>query len=247
MNLVRWLSPDYPLGRLLSRIKSTAELALQLAAHPSSTTWSIVRLIATLKPAYTMINVHGLFRLARLTDAINHGGINGNIVECGTWNGGSSALMAARCLAHPDGRRRAFWLYDSFEGLPEPSEHDGAQAGWYFKGWLVADPENIRRAFSRVGFPATQCHIVKGWFQDTLRSSDTGPIALLHIDADWYESVKICLDTFYDQVQPGGYVVFDDYGYFDGCNKAVDEFLARLPAPPALVRTGKVGAYFQKP
>ena len=70
-----------------------------------------------------------------------------------------------------------------------------------------------------------------GLFQETLRATHIPRIALLNIDADWYESVKLCLETFYDAVAPGGIVSIDDYGLWPGCRQAVDEFIKeRQPA-----------------
>jgi len=84
-------------------------------------------------------------------------------------------------------------------------------------------------------------------FQDTFPSVRTGDIALLHIDADWYESVKLCLERFYDSVQPGGFVVIDDYGHWEGCKKATDEFLRNRSLDVTLTRVDYTGRYFQKP
>ena len=72
-------------------------------------------------------------------------------------------------------------------------------------------------------------------------------IALLHIDADWYESVKLVLERLYDRVSPGGFVVLDDYGYWEGCRRAWSEFWAGRGPAAELVDVDGVGAYFQKP
>jgi len=44
------------------------------------------------------------------------------------------------------------------------------------------------------------------------------------MDGDWYDSTKTILDNLYDQITPRGYVQVDDYGYWEGCKKAVDKF-----------------------
>lgn len=71
-------------------------------------------------------------------------------------------------------------------------------------------------------------HLVRGWFEETLPKTKAmiGPIALLHIDADWYASTKMCLEELYAQVVEGGIVVIDDYGTWSGCKKATDEWAA---------------------
>ena len=110
----------------------------------------------------------------------------------------------------------ATWYgFDSFEGLPEAWTL-GAKAGAFsIGGHLPPVRSNVR--------------LTKGFFEDTLpgfvAQHPGAKIALLHIDCDFYDPVKLCLQTFYDLVTPGGYIVIDDYGSYAGCRKAVDEFL----------------------
>jgi hypothetical protein len=89
--------------------------------------------------------------------------------------------------------------------------------------------------------------MVVGRYEDTLASVPSFPIAFLHLDCDWYESVKLCLDKFYDSVVPGGVVVFDDYGFWSGCRKAVDEFLAGRLINVSLTPIDTESHYFIKP
>ena len=90
----------------------------------------------------------------------------------------------------------------------------------------------MRELFERLGV-TDGVQFAKGLFQDTLPSSRIARIALLHIDGDWYESVRTSLEYLYDKVVPGGIIQFDDYGYWKGARKAIDEFLAqrRIEAP----------------
>jgi O-methyltransferase len=144
---------------------------------------------------------------------------SGAIVECGVCGGGSAALLADSSPA------REFWLFDSWEGLPEPSTVDVAVGGKRReKGWNFAEEENVRALFARR--PNVRVHLVKGWFEETLPRTDTGPIALLHVDCDWYDSVRFVLESLYDLVVPGGFVVIDDYNHWLGAKRAVDEFIA---------------------
>jgi hypothetical protein len=71
-------------------------------------------------------------------------------------------------------------------------------------------------------------------------------IALLNIDSDWYESVKICFEKFYDAVTPGGFVSIDDYGAWPGCRLAVDEFFQRRGLRHTMVRVDSTASWFQK-
>jgi hypothetical protein len=155
-------------------------------------------------------------------------GVEGCIVECGTWRGGMSAGIADVL-----GSQRCYYLCDSFQGLPTPKEIDGAAAqAWqadttsplYFNN-CTASEEDARTAMSMSS--ARDHHIVKGWFEDTLPKLPPHPIALLRMDADWYESTKCILDNLADRVVSGGMIIIDDYFGWEGCTIAVNEFAAR--------------------
>lgn len=145
--------------------------------------------------------------------------VTGAIVECGTAAGGSAALMALTLKEL--GARRDVWLFDTFEGLPAPTGKDPADA-CQFTGEFRVDLSRVQRTFADFGLSA---HFVKGLFRDTLPVSETGSIAVLHVDGDWYESVMDCLVHLYDRVSPGGIIQFDDYGHWEGARKAVNEFM----------------------
>ena len=123
---------------------------------------------------------------------------------------------------------RRIWLLDSFEGMPKVTPEDGIGFDGHpaesHVGKEVGDPARVEEVLKKVGTKMKRVRILPGWFQDTFSSVTTEQIAILNIDADWYESVKLCLDTFYERVVPGGFVSFDDYGHWPGCKKAVDEF-----------------------
>jgi len=145
---------------------------------------------------------------------------------------------------------RDLWLFDSFEGLPEPTKHDVLITGKMSKAGAALGDESLVRevCLSKAKLPPAKVHIVKGWFEDsmpkTLSQIDT--IAILHLDCDLYESVTYCLEKLYDKVTEGGIVVVDDYGYFKGCKKAVDEFLQKKNIPTYIVKTKECAVYFRK-
>jgi O-methyltransferase len=180
-----------------------------------------------------------LYRLAR---RVVVEGVPGSIAECGTARGGTAALLG-RAIRDTD---RHLWLYDTFDGLPPPEEVDGAAAASYV-GTFRGTREEVQWRVRTLQFPPERTHLVPGLFEDTLPTTDIGPIALLHIDGDWYRSVRTCLEYLYDRVSPGGYVVLDDYGYWPGCRLATDEFLheRRINAP--LERIDGARRYFRKP
>jgi O-methyltransferase len=213
--------------------------------HPASLldALTMTRLILKVRN-YTAVLAPRLAALYRLSKEVERSSLAGDIVECGVYNGGSSALIASVCLVSKNTRRNV-WLFDSFEGLPPPTEMDGKKAmecGW----WCHGDLKKVRKIYSKLKIDPSRVHVVKGWFHETFPTAETGPIALLHIDADWYDSVKLCLDRFYDLVQPGGYIVIDDYGHWEGCRKATDEFLSRRCPGTELIRVDYTGRYFQK-
>ena len=158
-------------------------------------------------------------------------GIAGAVVECGTARGGSAALLG---LALKEFReRRLLWVFDTFEGMPPPTAADpDYEIAALYTGSCRGDLANVTSLFERLHI-LEDARFIKGRFEDTIPKIDTGPIAVLHVDGDWYESVKVCLDQLYDRVSPGGIIQIDDYGHWEGARKAVDEFLrARHIAAP---------------
>lgn len=247
LNLVKLLSPDFALGKILVGTRSIFELGAMLAARPTAESLHLARLILQIKPAYTMVRNMSLVTLYRMVRHLNHKGLPGAIVECGVWNGGSGAMMAAAC--RDTGFQRDIWLFDSFEGLPPPTEKDNAlERTYYFKGMNKGSTGHVERIFRKLELPLDRVHFVKGWFENTIPSAEVDQIAVLHIDADWYESVSLVLHQLYERVIPGGYIILDDYGYWEGCDRAVHDFLATLGMPrTVLTRVGAMGVYFQKP
>jgi hypothetical protein len=171
----------------------------------------------------TMCSVARLRGLYRALRYVVKQGIAGDVVECGCARGGSAALMAL--TLRQLGSQRKLWLFDTFEGLPAPSTEDpDFEIADLFTGTCVGTLGEVRKLFDRLNI-AEDVRFVKGLFQETLPSTPVSRIAVLHIDGDWYESVKVCLDSLYDKVVPGGVIQLDDYGYWQGARKAVEEFL----------------------
>ena len=202
----------------------------------------------------TLVSYDRLLNAMELAAAVEREGIAGSFVECGVWRGGVAGLLAM-CA-----RGRQTHLFDSFEGLPNPTAEDGVRAdetgiadrdgalkaiGVYVA--TLPDVETFLFDDLHLDRKAIQLHV--GWFQNTMPAvkASLGPIALLRIDADWYESVKVCLDQLYANVTPGGYVILDDYGMYPGCKQAFDEFAAANHLNVALHRIDETGVWFQKP
>lgn len=242
--------------RLIYRVpvlkRSVEELLLFAAAGANPRIYSLFR---TVRP-YTMVNRFKLRNIWQLANAVENMGLRGAFVECGVWRGGASALMAY--AAKVSGSSRLTWLFDSFEGLPEPSARDGRAAREYAHdraggelasiGECVASENDVGEIMSTLGIPPSSVRIIKGWFQDTLPRSaaEIGPIALLRLDGDWYESTRLCLEVLFDSVEPGGYVVLDDYDFWQGSRAAVEEFFSERGLHPDLKRIFRGGRYFAK-
>lgn len=155
-------------------------------------------------------------------------GTPGAVVECGTWRGGMIGGIASLL-----GGSREYFLYDSFEGLPEAKPIDGEKATtWqkspsdpFYHDNCTASIDDAREAMRLAG--VSNANIVKGWFNDTLKSTEFPEgIALLRLDADWYDSTMDILEPLFDKVNPGGLLVVDDYFAWDGCSRAIHDFLS---------------------
>ncbi len=188
---------------------------------------------------FTMLN-HS--RARALYDGVRQvvaAGVPGNLVECGSARGGSAALLALtlKGLAEPP-QSRTVIAFDSFAGLPAPSlENPDYELARHWTGHCRGDLDAVRAMLAELGVAdLTEC--VKGLFQETLPQRKPGPIAMLHLDGDWYESTRVCLEHLWDCVSAGGIVQIDDYGAWAGARKAVDEFLAAKGVP--LTRLGYV-------
>ncbi|MBI3825241.1 MAG: class I SAM-dependent methyltransferase [Candidatus Rokubacteria bacterium] len=193
---------------------------------------------------FTGVDVPRLRDLWRLSRKADERGLPGALVQCGTWNGGSAGVIAraSRRSARP------LWLFDSFEGFPAPTPGDKGGSGLHAGDWR-GTPSAVAEVMRRLGVDARRLRVRPGWFKDTLPAAreEIGPIALLSIDADLYQSVKESLQYLYDLVVPGGYVVLDDYGFWPGCRRAVYEFFVERDITPALVQSDVTGAWFEKP
>ena len=167
---------------------------------------------------------------------------DGAVVECGVWRGGMSGGMASLL-----GNGRTYYLVDSFEGLPVPSDKDGESAfQWQVDKDSPGYHDNCRaeEAFAQTAMQRAGCvnwHLVRGWFADTVPNLKVADgIALLRLDGDWYDSTMVCLDHLFDQVVSGGVIIIDDYYAWDGCTRAVHDFLSKRSATERIRAHGTV-------
>jgi len=176
---------------------------------------------------FTMISRNTYIKNLILCYSLKH--LNGDVVECGTWRGGMIAGIADIL-----GPNRTYFLLDSFEGLPEPDINDGIAALEYTKNKSnkfyhdnCSSPLEVAEKAIKLS-KAKDFKLIKGWFENTLPMFDKDrKIAILRLDADWYDSTMTCLDNLYDLVEENGIILFDDYYIWEGCSKAVHDFLSK--------------------
>jgi len=195
-------------------------------------------------------------RLLALIDAVRHcvrRGIPGALAECGVWRGGSVVAMALT-LAELGASDRDLYLYDTFEGMTAPTEHDtSALEAPALERWERAAREQtrawnelfdpavygegqVRDAVLATGHPPNCVHLVRGPVEETLPAAAPGQLALLRLDTDWYESTRHELRELYPRLASGGVLIIDDYGHWEGCRRAVDEYFASEAEPILLHR-----------
>jgi O-methyltransferase len=199
----------------------------------------------------TYLTVERLRALEFCSRRVNRSGVPGDFLEAGVALGGSAIVLASLM-----GADRRFHGYDVFEMIPPPGESDpvesharyamiasGRSSGIgeeTYYGYLPNLYERVVAEFAELGTPVDgdRVQLHRGLFEQSLHPP--GPVALAHIDSDWYESVATCLARIAPQLSTGGFVVLDDYFDFGGCRKAADEFLAGRDDIQIVRRAGNV-------
>jgi O-methyltransferase len=207
---------------------------------------------------YTMT---GTLRLQALVDAVRYcvrREIPGDFVECGVWRGGSvlAMILALQDLGVVD---RDIHLYDTFEGMTAPTEHDRSQLErpaletwqaarrrairpWHgLFGTEIFDEPKVRETLASTGYPEERLHFVRGQVEETLPAHAPDEIALLRLDTDWYESTRHELVHLYPHLADGGVLIVDDYGHWEGARRAVDEYFDSSANPLLLSRIDYTG------
>jgi O-methyltransferase len=187
---------------------------------------------------FTMTSQERIFGLIEAVKYINANKIEGDIVECGVWKGGSMLAIAETLLKFNDKERRLY-LYDTFEGMSEPTEQDisfnNQKADQLLDAdkdkdknliWAYSTLDTVKQTMSLSNYPAENIQYIKGKVEDTIPTTIPENIALLRLDTDWYESTKHELIHLYPRLVKGGVLIIDDYGFWKGARKAVDEYIA---------------------
>ncbi len=213
------------------------------------------KIIEKVQP-FTLLSPDRIYAFIEATRHVVQHEIPGAIVECGVWKGGAvmASLLTLQGLCVTD---RDIFLYDTFEGMPKPGEDDmrcdgqALDAGFSQRQidedsstWCRAEYGEVHNNISRCNYPMQRIHFVKGKVEQTIPETLPGKIAVLRLDTDWYESTRHELEHLYPLLAPGGVLIIDDYGHWEGARQAVDEYFASHKIPMLLHRTdytGRVG------
>jgi O-methyltransferase len=208
---------------------------------------------------YTMTSPERMYALWQALRHLQATGIEGDVVECGVWRGGSS-MLAAATLGELGDSARNLWLYDTFEGMSEPGAEDVDFAGEHMtEVWdqhrddqdspilCYSTLDEVRANMATTGFPAERTHFVEGKVEDTIPGQAPERIALLRLDTDWFASTRHELVHLYPRLAPGGVLIVDDYGHWQGARQAVDGYFAEQGVSLLLSRIDYTGRMAVKP
>lgn len=233
---------DFAIGSARKILSTRAALRLRYPDFDKPTLAILGRVLP-----YTMTSPA---RIAAVCSAVRYAEANnipGAFVECGVWKGGSS-MAAALTFRTP----RPLFLYDTFEGMTSPTDHDrrasgGTPAARMLRNADKNDPilcysplGEVKRNMDSTGYPASHVTYVSGKVEETIPGVVPEQIAILRLDTDWYESTRHELVHLYPRLSPGGVLIIDDYGYWAGARKAVDEYFAGSLFLSRIDETGRV-------
>jgi O-methyltransferase len=207
-----------------------------------------VDIIREVRP-WTLTSAERIYSLIQAVRYVQANAIRGAIVECGVWKGGSMAAVA-RALLQKQCADRDLYLFDTFEGMTEPSSEDIDYSGKQASDLLQEKPsykcngaplESVRKVLHATGYPKERIHFIRGKVEETIPSCAPDSISLLRLDTDWYESTRHELVHLFPCISHGGVLIIDDYGHWRGCRKACDEYFTQNGTPILLNRTDYTG------
>jgi hypothetical protein len=202
----------------------------------------------------TMTSPERVYVLIEAVRYITRVAIPGAIVECGVWKGGSMAAVARALLQMKD-VSRDLYLFDTFQGMTEPTTVDVDYAGkpaskvWAEANgvWCDAPLEQVKDVLYATGYPKEKIHFIEGRVEDTIPASAPESIALLRLDTDWYDSTRHELIHLFPRLIRAGVLIIDDYGHWQGSRKACDEYFEQNRVPILLNRIDVGGRIATKP
>ena len=205
--------------------------------------------------AYTLTSIERMYCLYKSIEYIVKSDIQGDMVECGVWKGGSSMLIALT-LSHFSDLGRKIYLYDTYTGMSTPTKEDIDYTGMevfetWNKGlgvniqkWSSIGVDEVKRNLFSTGYPEGRLVFIQGKVEHTIPGIMPDSIALLRLDTDFYESTYHELLNLFPRLSARGVVIIDDYGHWKGARKAVDKYLNENNIKIFLQRidyTGRIG------
>ncbi|WP_439106715.1 TylF/MycF/NovP-related O-methyltransferase [Congregibacter sp.] len=196
--------------------------------------------------AHTMIGRKRLDNIHNCLDQILADDVPGDFIETGVWRGGATIFMRAFLAAHEVADRRVF-VADSFCGLPPPDPRypEDENDEHHKVTFLSVSLEEVKSNFKKYDLLDSQTIFLPGFFEDTLPTAPIEQLSMLRLDGDMFSSTIQVLDTLYQKVSPGGFIVVDDYG-LEGCKAAVDQFREREGITAVMERVDWSGVYWRK-
>jgi hypothetical protein len=218
-----------------------------LRFSPTQLYWTIQ---GNLIPAHTMGSQANVDNVHFCVEDVLKNNTPGDLLEAGVYRGGQSILMKGILEAWGDTERKVI-LADSFEGLPEPdpnSNMDDVIAHEVLKkvGLFAASEETVRQNFMNYGLLDDRVVFLKGWFSDTLPTAPIDKLAIMRLDADYYDSTMDALVNLYPKLSVGGWVILDDYGHPLGCRTAVHEFREKHGITDEILMADEHVGYWQR-
>lgn len=185
---------------------------------------------------FTLTSIERRFALIQAVNYIIKNKIAGDIVECGVWKGGS-IMVIAKTLLELKSYDKELYLFDTFEGMPKPTEFDvsykdelaikefeGQKIDNNSSDWSRIELDEVKKNVFSTGYNKEKFHFIKGKVEDTIPKNSPETISILRLDTDWYDSTRHELIHLFPRLVKGGVIIIDDYGYWKGSKKAVDEY-----------------------
>jgi len=197
--------------------------------------------------AHTMVGLKRLNNLQMCIERVIADQVPGDLIETGVWKGGSTIFMRGVLKAYGD-TNRCVWVADSFQGLPPPNTKkypDDAGDVHYTYDSLRVTEARVRENFAAYDLLDDRVKFLKGWFSDTLPSAPIEKLAVLRLDGDMYESTMDALESLYDKLSVGGYIIVDDY-CIGSCRKAVTDFRNARSINEKIIEIDGTGVYWRR-
>ena len=227
------------------------------SGYPADLNRDVVDTIIRVKE-FTMTSPERLNGLCEAVRYVAESGIEGDIVECGVWRGGSM-MAVAQMLQQFGDTERHLHLFDTFTGMSAPTDKDVSVDGESAEAlmdseskddptsvWCVSPLDEVRQHMASTGYPSEHVFYYPGLVEDTIPAGAPDKIAILRLDTDWYESTRHEMVHLFPRLSDGGVLIIDDYGHWEGARRAVDDYLAEHQIGLMLHRldyTGRIGIY----